>query len=156
MTGRAFEWEFRRGREVLPVKTSGSLLVSDVDSMLGACVAGAGVAQVMALGARDLVARGLLVELFPDWPDERFPLYVLQPGRGRSTAKVRSFLDLCRAATVGNRSALTGIRAHDGNPELENQPRAIPSKIPGYGPVGIFEPRKSFFGPESRARRTQK
>jgi DNA-binding transcriptional LysR family regulator len=104
VTGRAFEWEFRRGREVLPVETSGPLLVSDVDSMLGACVAGAGVAQVMALGARDLVARGVLVELFPDWPDERFPLYALQPGRGRSTAKVRSFLDLCRAATLGNRS----------------------------------------------------
>ena len=27
-----------------------------------------------------------------------------QPGRSRSTAKVRSFLDLCRAATLGNRS----------------------------------------------------
>jgi DNA-binding transcriptional LysR family regulator len=105
VTGRPFEWEFRRGREVLPVETSGPLLVSDVDSMLGACVAGAGVAQVMALGASDLVARGLLVELFPDWPDERFPLYALQPGRGRSPAKARAFLDLCRAATVANRSA---------------------------------------------------
>lgn len=104
VTGRAFEWEFRRGREVLPVETSGPLLVSDVDSMLGACVAGAGVAQVMALGASDLVARGVLVELFPDWPDERFPLYALQPGRGRSAAKVRAFLDLCRAATLENRS----------------------------------------------------
>jgi DNA-binding transcriptional LysR family regulator len=104
VTGRAFEWEFRRGREVLPVETSGPLLVSDVDSMLGACVAGAGVAQVMALGASDLVARGVLVELFPDWPDERFPLYALQPGRGRSAAKVRAFLDLCRSATFGNRS----------------------------------------------------
>jgi DNA-binding transcriptional LysR family regulator len=105
VTGRAFEWEFRRGREVLPVETSGPLLVSDVDSMLGACVAGAGVAQVMALGASDLVARGVLVELFPDWPDERFPLYSLQPGRGRSAAKVRAFLDLCRTATLENSSA---------------------------------------------------
>jgi len=105
VTGRAFEWEIRRGREVLPVETSGPLLVSDVDSMLGACVAGAGVAQVMALGASDLVARGVLVELFPDWPDEHFPLYALQPGRGRSAAKVRAFLDLCRAATLESRSA---------------------------------------------------
>jgi DNA-binding transcriptional LysR family regulator len=104
VTGRAFEWEFRRGHEVLPVETSGPLLVSDVDSMLGACVAGAGVAQVMALGASDLVARGVLVELFPDWPDERFPLYALQPGRGRPVAKVRAFLDLCRAATLENTS----------------------------------------------------
>jgi hypothetical protein len=36
---------------------------------------------------------------------ERFPLYALQPGRGRSAAKVRAFLDLCRAATFANRSA---------------------------------------------------
>ena len=73
VTGRAFEREFRRGREVLPVETSGPLLVSDV-------------------------------EFFPDWPDEGFPLYALQPGRGRSAAKARAFLDLCRAATRGNGS----------------------------------------------------
>lgn len=103
VSGRAFEWEFRRGREVLAVETTGPLLVSDVDSMLGACVAGAGVAQVMALGTSHLVARGALVEIFPDWPDERFPLYALQPGRGRAAAKVRAFLDLCRDATLENR-----------------------------------------------------
>jgi DNA-binding transcriptional LysR family regulator len=114
VTGRPFEWEFRRGREVLPVETSGPLLVSDVDSMLGACVAGAGVAQVMALGASELVAGGVLVELFPDWPDERFPLYSLQPGRGRSAAKVRAFLDVCRAATLGSRSpSASGQEAAD-------------------------------------------
>ncbi len=98
VTVRAFEWEFRRGREVLPVATAGILLVSDVDSMIGACVAGVGVAQVMALGTGVLLANGDLVELFPDWPDERFPLYSLLPGHGRTPAKVRAFLELCRKA----------------------------------------------------------
>jgi DNA-binding transcriptional LysR family regulator len=93
VTGLAFDWEFRRGREVLPVKTSGPLLVSDVDSMLGACVAGAGVAHVMALGTAHLIARGDLVELFPDWPDERFPLYVYYASRNHVSAKVRKFID---------------------------------------------------------------
>jgi DNA-binding transcriptional LysR family regulator len=97
-TGRPFAWEFRRGREVLPVAVSGALLVSDVDSMLGACAAGAGIAQVMALGTGDLLVQGTLVDLFPDWPDERFPLHALLPGRGRPSAKVRAFLALCADA----------------------------------------------------------
>ncbi len=100
VTGRAFGWEFRRGREVLPVETTGHLLVSDVDSMVGACVAGVGVAQVLALGVGGLLAAGAIVELFPDWSDERFPLYSLQPGHGRTPAKVKAFIELCqRAAT---------------------------------------------------------
>jgi len=47
--------------------------------MVDACCEGAGVAQIMQLGSRDLIAQGRLVELFPDWPDETFPLYAIYP-----------------------------------------------------------------------------
>ncbi len=94
-TGRPFDWEFHRGRTILPVKTTGRLLLSDVGGTWRACVAGAGIAQVMALGVQDLLARGELVELFPDWPDETFPLYALYPSRRHPAAKVRAFVDFC-------------------------------------------------------------
>jgi DNA-binding transcriptional LysR family regulator len=93
MTGRPFEWEFRKGRKVLPVKATGRLCVSDVATMLGECVAGTGVAQIMALGVQDLLDQGRLIDLFPDWSGELFPLYALHPSRHHPPAKVRAFID---------------------------------------------------------------
>jgi DNA-binding transcriptional LysR family regulator len=79
--GRPFEWEFRNEREVLPVKITSRLMVSDVGAMLSACEAGVGIAQIMQLGSKQILDSGGLVELFPDWPGELFPLYALYPSR---------------------------------------------------------------------------
>ena len=97
----AFEWEFRNDTEVLPVKPSSRLMVSDVGAMLGACEAGAGIAQIMELGSKEIVDSGRLVELFPDWPGELFPLYALYPSRQHRAAKVRAFVDFAIAALTG-------------------------------------------------------
>jgi DNA-binding transcriptional LysR family regulator len=94
-TGRPFDWEFQRGKKVLPVHTGGPLLLTDVNTMLQACLAGCGVAQVMSLGVQHLIVSGQLVELFPDWPGETFPLYAIHPSRRHPAAKVRAFLDFC-------------------------------------------------------------
>jgi DNA-binding transcriptional LysR family regulator len=72
-TGRAFEWEFRRGSDVFPIRQSARLMVSDVETLIGACCEGAGIAQVMEFGSQHIMANGKLVEIFPDWPDETFP-----------------------------------------------------------------------------------
>ncbi|HEY1928994.1 MAG TPA: LysR family transcriptional regulator [Caulobacteraceae bacterium] len=90
---RPFEWEFRRGREVVPVRPAARLMVSDVGAMLSACEAGVGIAQVMQLGSRDLLVEGRVVDLFPDWTGELFPLYALYPSRQLRAAKVRAFID---------------------------------------------------------------
>jgi len=92
-SGRPFAWEFHRKRQRLSVDTGGRLVVNDVGTMLSACLAGYGIAQMMSLGIGDLLAKGKLVELFPDWPDERFPLYVLYPSRKHLPAKTRAFVD---------------------------------------------------------------
>jgi DNA-binding transcriptional LysR family regulator len=47
----------------------------------------------MQLGSGHLLARGRLLELFPDWPGELFPLYALFPSRQLRAAKVRTFID---------------------------------------------------------------
>ena len=54
---------------------------------------GHGIAQLMELGTRELVRSGTLVELFPRWRHELFPLYVFHPSRHLPAAKVRAFVD---------------------------------------------------------------
>ncbi|MCS0628838.1 LysR family transcriptional regulator [Telluria mixta] len=93
--GRVFDWEFHRGKEVLVVETRGRLTLTDGDALVRACVAGAGVAQMLALGFESLITGGALVDLFPDWPDERFPLYAIRPSRRLPPAAVEAFLDFC-------------------------------------------------------------
>jgi DNA-binding transcriptional LysR family regulator len=50
---------------------------------------------VLELGAEKLLENGDLVELFPDWPGETFPLYAVRPSRRLSPAKVTAFIDFC-------------------------------------------------------------
>lgn len=94
-TGRPFDWEFHRGGEVLPVAVGGGLVTMDAGTMLAACLAGVGIAQTLALGVEPLLVSGELVELFPDWPDERYPLHALYPSSRYVPAKVRALLDFC-------------------------------------------------------------
>ena len=91
--GRPFPWEFHRGRQKIQVAVSGRLTVNNVGTMLGACAAGHGIAQILALGTEDLLNRGKLIELFPDWPGERFPLYMFYLSRHVAPAKLRAFVD---------------------------------------------------------------
>jgi len=100
LAGQPFQWEFHRAGKIMPVATTGRLLLTDVGTMLRACLAGAGIAQVMALGVRNLLDRGRLVELFPDWPDETFPLYALHPSRHLPPAKVRAFMEFVLEAVT--------------------------------------------------------
>lgn len=93
--GRPFEWEFQRSGETVTVKAGGRFTFSDADPMVEACRAGLGVAQVLAFAVGGDLIAGTLVELFPDWPDETFPLYAVRPSRRLSPAKVEAFLAFC-------------------------------------------------------------
>jgi DNA-binding transcriptional LysR family regulator len=93
VTGRPFPWEFHRGQQKIRVAVSGRLAVNNVGTMHGACAAGHGIAQILALGTEDLLDSGKLVELFPDWPDERFPLYMFHLSQHVPPAKLRAFVD---------------------------------------------------------------
>jgi len=92
---RPYDWEMRRKKEVLPLRIKGRLLVSDSGTLLGACEAGAGIAQILEIGYEQLLRSGRLVELFPDWSDERFPLHAIYPSRLHRAAKVRAFIEFC-------------------------------------------------------------
>jgi DNA-binding transcriptional LysR family regulator len=92
-TSQPYEWQFHRGRRIVRIKTTGRLLLSDPNTFLGACVAGAGVAQVLAFAVQTQLDRGELIDIFPNWPDEKFPLFALYPSRHLPPAKLRAFLD---------------------------------------------------------------
>ena len=75
--------------------TSGPLTFTDPKSMLDECLAGTGVAQIIGWSLKESLARGALIDLFPDWHGERFPLFAFHPSRKHPPAKVRAFVDFC-------------------------------------------------------------
>ncbi|WP_368516713.1 LysR family transcriptional regulator [Rhizobium sp.] len=99
-TGKPFEWEFIREDETIDVPTSGPLTFTDPKTMLDECLAGTGIAQVIGWGIGQALARGSLIDLFPDWHGERFPLFAFHPSRKHPPAKVRAFVDFCAEITT--------------------------------------------------------
>jgi DNA-binding transcriptional LysR family regulator len=94
LTGETLsDWSYRKGRRSETVTVSGRLLVSEVGTLLSACLAGIGVARIKGIGIADLIEKGKLVVLLPDWQGEAFPLYALYPSRHLPAAKVRAFID---------------------------------------------------------------
>jgi DNA-binding transcriptional LysR family regulator len=104
-TGHPWGWEFHRKRRKIEVPVHGRLTVNDVGTAHSACLAGLGIAQIKELGAESMLADGRLVDLFPDWAEERFSLYALHPSRHHPPAKTRAFLDFVASITAG-RNAL--------------------------------------------------
>jgi DNA-binding transcriptional LysR family regulator len=103
-SGRPYAWEFRRGTELIAVAVNSRLIVSDSGTKVGACLAGFGVAQVIDLGLEQHLHSGALVDLFPEWSGERFPLYVYYASRNHVPAKVRKFIDFI-VDSLGNAKA---------------------------------------------------
>jgi DNA-binding transcriptional LysR family regulator len=92
-TGTHFGWEFVRGKKVVPVNASGPLMVNQLGSVLAACIASQGIAQLLEFHARPLFADGQLVQVLPEWADEVYPLYAYHHAAPLLSARVRAFLD---------------------------------------------------------------
>jgi DNA-binding transcriptional LysR family regulator len=99
-TGRPFAWEFRRGSKAIDVKVSGQLTFNDLATKLAACVAGQGIAQSFALGLDPFLESGALVQILPEWADERFPLHIYHPSHHLPPAKVRAFMTFIEEAVL--------------------------------------------------------
>ncbi|MEI9916033.1 MAG: LysR family transcriptional regulator [Methylovirgula sp.] len=100
-TGKPFGWEFHNGREIIEVKARGRLIFNDLPTKLLACVAGLGIALAVEFGLENFIARGELVQILPDWAEERYPLYAYYLSRHLPPAKVRAFLDFVVTALAG-------------------------------------------------------
>ena len=96
-TGRPFEWIFVQKGRVLSVTPKARMIANDVTAALAACISGVGIVQKLEIELR--ATPGLdLVDLFPDWGEERYPLYAYVPSRRHTPAKVRAFIDFVAAA----------------------------------------------------------
>ena len=102
-TGRPFPWEFHRGREVIAANVAGRLVMDDPSAAVAACVAGQGVLQILEMGLGPWLTSGQLVQVLPDWAEERYPLYAYHPSRHLPPAKVRAFLDFVQEITRAER-----------------------------------------------------
>jgi hypothetical protein len=97
---------------ILEVLTSGPLTFTDPKSMLEECIAGTGVTQVISWGVKEMLADRVLIDLFPDWHGELFPLFAFHPSRKHPPAKVRTFVDFCVdcvGSCGGNHPLLAGF-----------------------------------------------
>ncbi|MET1028948.1 MAG: hypothetical protein ABWY00_17390 [Dongiaceae bacterium] len=134
LTGQAMEeWEYRRGRKTVTVKTKGRLLVTEVGTMLGACLAGVGIARIKAIGVQELLDQGHLIDLFPDWPGEAYPLYALIPHvtcrRPRCAPSLISWWR--RSSEEGDAAALQGTVKEKYRPRWSPSPvRMMPCGRP--------------------------
>lgn len=93
VTGRPFAWEFHQRRKKVTVKPQGMLTVNDPGTVYSTCLAGLGIAQLFELGIEEYTSSRQLVQLFPDWSEQRFPLYAYYPSRHHVPAKTRALLD---------------------------------------------------------------
>ena len=93
LTARPFPWEFHQGKKRLTVAVSGRLIVNDALTHLEACLSGHGIAQIMNLNSEPLLQSGRLINLFPAWTDELFPLYLYHTSRRFVPAKVKALAD---------------------------------------------------------------
>lgn len=87
----AFEyWDGRACRKI-PMKSR--VAVNNTDAYRAACVAGLGIIQAPALGARDLIDAGKLVEILHDFPAPSIPVSLLYPHKRNLSKRVRIFMD---------------------------------------------------------------
>lgn len=95
-TGEPLPWVFSKDGKAFTVPTSSRLVVTEAGTLLGACLAGVGIARIKLIGVQALIDQGQLVDLFPDWASETFPLFALYPSRHLPAAKVRAFVEFVR------------------------------------------------------------
>jgi DNA-binding transcriptional LysR family regulator len=100
-TGRPFPWEFHQGENRITVAVKGQLILNDALTQLDTCLAGHGVAQLFDLGISHLLKSGKLINLFPDWSDELFPLYLYHTSRRIVPVKLRTFIDFVVSSLKG-------------------------------------------------------
>jgi DNA-binding transcriptional LysR family regulator len=71
-------------------------MVYDTGSLIAGCLGGIGIAQLLELYAKPILAEEKLVRLLPDWSEETFPLYAYHRASNLVSAKVRTFLEFVR------------------------------------------------------------
>jgi DNA-binding transcriptional LysR family regulator len=84
-------WTFQKDGETVSVRADGRLLMSGNEAVIGAAIAGLGIASSGLLGFRQELACGTLVRVLPDWEMGSADAYVIMPAGRASKPSARAF-----------------------------------------------------------------
>ena len=90
-------WEFRQGERSVRLAVRGAFAADDGDALVGAAVAGLGIAYEPDFLVAEALATGALVRIFADWAPWEGTLWAVYAHRAHLPARVRLFIDHLRA-----------------------------------------------------------
>lgn len=92
-TGRTLPLKYEKGGETVEVDARPVVAVSESTALTETLLAGLGVGQIFAFGARSHVESGRLVSVLEDWAQPSLPLHLVYPATRHPGAKLRAFAD---------------------------------------------------------------
>ncbi|MGY2140559.1 LysR family transcriptional regulator [Pseudomonas reactans] len=90
---RSAGFEYQQGNKVHRVPMAGRVTVNSTDAYQAACLGGFGITQVPLLGIRELLARGELVSVLPEYPAPALDVSMLYAGQRHLPQRVRVFME---------------------------------------------------------------
>ena len=93
LSSRSAGFEYQQGSKVHRVPMAGRVTVNSTDAYQAACLGGFGITQVPLLGIRELLARGELIAVLPDYPAPALDISLLYAGQRHLPQRVRVFMD---------------------------------------------------------------
>lgn len=97
-SGRLRDWEFTRNGETITVEVDGRLILSDLDAICEASLAGMGLARLGAHHVMHHLQAGRLQQVLVDYPTSAGAIYVYYAHYRLTPPKVRAFVDFLSAS----------------------------------------------------------
>lgn len=94
------QFEYMEGDKVKQQSMPSSLAVNGTDAYLDACLAGLGIAQLPAIGAENLIKKGQLISVLPQFEAEPMPVSLLYSSRRQPTKRLTVFMDWLQSITL--------------------------------------------------------
>ncbi|HEV7326158.1 MAG TPA: LysR family transcriptional regulator [Bosea sp. (in: a-proteobacteria)] len=96
--GKLYRWEFERDGQLLPIETSGSVILDDEELMVDAAIKGLGIAYVASPAAETALAEGRLRRVLAAWTPASERVAIYYPGHRAVPPALRAFLDVVKAS----------------------------------------------------------
>lgn len=90
---RGAGWEYQNGATLLVHPMRSVIVVNGTEAYQAACVAGLGLIQAPIHGSKNLIDKGLLVEVMPDFTAAPMPVSLLYPHRRQIAPRVKAILN---------------------------------------------------------------
>jgi DNA-binding transcriptional LysR family regulator len=101
--GEIYKWEFTEDGKDIEVSVDGRFTANDNDVMVGAALAGVGLAYVFESVVREHLAAGRLIRVLEAYCPPFPGLYLYYPSRAQLAPKLQALIDFLRARAPGRR-----------------------------------------------------